>query len=254
MVSNKWGRTSRWARVLALVTVLTMIVIGVAIYGRYRTGWERNWLAGIPCRAPCWEGIEPGKTPIALAERLLQKHEQVGPLQYLPPYRSGYGTVYWSRWKDDEYSGGSVTYLTNTSTVVLIRVTFPNDFALGDVVQQYGEPTHVIALIGRDVERSDQIGYDFQVLWLSQGLRLTWASGYPGKKPTINENLRLQSVDFFEPTSAGLQHLMENWSPQQLKFMTTWKGYIDFDQYCQATQSMAPGSCDIVLATPFVRP
>ena len=232
-----------WQRLLLWVSIgaLGMIVLAVAgnWYQRSRSAWERDWLAGIPCRPPCWEGITPGQTMASEAERILRQHFQVGKLNHFQFDTIPYCIVYWERWKNG-YGGGNVTYHRDTSIVSLIGLSFPHDFTLAEVMQAYGQPSHVLALAERNFERLNEINYSLVVVYEPQGFLLLWHWMYP-QRPVIDQRLSFRTVAFFEPTVEGLEYALGN--PVHAELLVPWKGLVDFQEYCHPMGSTGPDPC-----------
>lgn len=112
-------------------------------------------------------------------------------------------------------------------TISAIRPRFTYWFSLADVIQAYGEPTHVIA----NAYHSDgQTSYVLEYVYLPQGLRLTYPSR--GKyKPPLKASSRFGEVTFFSPSLDGLVAAGSG-STEILKLLKPWEGFRDFDYYC----------------------
>jgi hypothetical protein len=248
MLTSK-GKLSRQSALLfGGIGLLGLIILG-AVFTRYQPSpvWERTWLTGIPCRPPCWEGITPGQTNASEAEQLLRQLPEVDVLKQgqsvtpPPPYE----TIYWS-WKNN-YGSGSVLSSLDTSAVFDIRLAFPHDFTLGEVIEAYGQPSHVLAMASRNLEKLDETDYILEIYWQSKGIRIEPSQQYPPHRPVIDSNLTSHSVDFFEPGAAGLEHTVEFGNPAHLKFLTPWKGFVDYREYCHAVDSgggLDPQACE----------
>jgi hypothetical protein len=266
MSTNK-GKLSRQAALLLGGTSLLGLIILGAIFTRYQlslTGqnplspttqhqpapaWERTWLTGVPCRPPCWEGITPGQTNASEAEQLLHQLPEVGVLNQgqsvtpAPPYKS----IDWESWKNS-YGGGSVLSSLDTSVVFNIRLAFPHNFTLGEVIEAYGQPSHVLAMASRNLEKLNETDYVFEIYWQSKGIRIEPSQQYPPHRPVIDSNLTSHSVDFFEPGAAGLEHIITFGSPARLKFLEPWKGLVDFGEYCHPVDlggGIDPQACEV---------
>jgi len=244
MMILKRSRIVQAAVALVIIVSLALIVNGVVNLINSPEGWERGWLVGKPCFAPCWEGITPGETTKLDAERYVRNLPQIDQLQQNTDGSFGNAAIYWTRWKNSDYGSGSISFLRSTNLVVRIQIGFPHRFGLGTVIKAYGDPSHVIALTSNNVEQPKQIGYIFEMFWQSHGIMIPWASGIGGTRPSISSNLELDTVDFFQPTPSGFEQFMLEWNPSQAKLLIPWKGYIAYQQYCDLENTITADACD----------
>ncbi len=243
---NMTARKCVFFFIIATVVGTAALVLAIMWYQRSSSAWERKWLTGIPCRAPCWEGVTPGRTTVTDTIQLLQHNTPIGNLNYSRSDRDADNEIFWEGWRND-HGTGRIVYDRSTSIVSRISLSLPHDFTLGEVAAAYGQPSHVIALAARNLEKLNEIDYTLEMYWQSQGIVLDWARQYPPRRPTIEPNLKFHSVGFFEATAAGLEHLVRSGNPDHLKFLDPWKGFVDFRDYCHVVDSgggFDPQACE----------
>jgi hypothetical protein len=231
---------------IILIGVTGILILTSISWQRAGSAWERNWLAGTPCRAPCWEGITPNRTTVTETLQLLEHNVQIGNLSYFQSDKDAYNEIFWGRWRDND-GGGRIVYDRTASIVSRISLSFPHNFTLGEAIQTYGQPSHVLAMASRNLEKLDETDYILEIYWQSKGIRIEWVQQYPPHRPVIDSNLTSHSVDFFEPSTAGLEHIITLGNPAQLKFLEPWKGFVDFREYCHPADSgggVDPQACE----------
>jgi hypothetical protein len=243
---NKMLRHRNLLLMIAIIVGIAALLFAIVLGQRFSSMWERSWLMDVPCRAPCWEGITPSKTTVTETLQLLAHNLQVGTLSYFQSDKDTYDEVFWSRWKNNA-GGGRIVYDRITSMVSRVSLSFPHDFTLEEVIQAYGEPSHVLALAARNLEKLNETDYRLEIFWQSHGIMLEWAQEYPSRRPIIDQNLKFHSVGFFEPTATGLEHAVAMANPVQLKFLEPWKGLVDFREYCHSVDvggGVDPQACE----------
>jgi len=201
-------------------------------------GWHTRWLQGIPCRAPCWEGITPGYTTGQEAGEILKRSLLISTAEVkidssLPDYSS----VIW-RWTDGT-PGGEIHFSSRSSDNTIRDIApFQNKtFALGDVMKSYGEPTHVRATIIEKVnyERTPSgpspidTSYTLMVVYLEQGFALSVGGAIT---PTLSPELQMDGLVFFVPGEAGAKAVF--YPPDRFfQHLVRWQGFRRFDFYCR---------------------
>jgi hypothetical protein len=187
-----------------------------------------RWLMGIPCEAPCWEGVTPGKTTGLDAAHIWG----VNPL--------------FSRVSIGEFGINRIFFELNTTYLVHGEVTFfysvpqddPNapisqifvpafrEVKLGDLIQAFGPPSNVIAEI-------DEIGFEqnwiLNIIWLDKGFSIWYKDALP--PPKIDENLSLINGFYFSPGLDGFNKTSMFMGPHGPYFLYPWHGYDDFEGY-----------------------
>ncbi len=190
--------------------------------------WPYRWLKGIPCQPPCWEGITPGQTTAAEAVEILERSPLIATVEITSvPLLPTIGLVIWD-WVDGEEGGEAVFNTPPSNLVYLVHPSLPITFRLGDVIQAYGEPSHVIARSHREPHSSD-ISYDLSILYRPQGFILIGSAGY--SKPILSADT-LVSVTFFAPNDEGLQAALGG-AAAYPEWLVPWQGMKDFDYYCR---------------------
>jgi len=105
-----------------------------------------RWLKGVPCKSPCWEGITPGKTPATQAIDLLKINSFIDHSSF--PVASSDTEIDW-KWSDSHFGLGEIRFtsaISEPSSIVnWILVDLPEPVYLYQVIQAYGEPSHIVA-------------------------------------------------------------------------------------------------------------
>lgn len=193
--------------------------------------WPYRWLKGIPCRPPCWEGITPGQTTAAEAVEILDRSPVIATVEMTKsPLISEQGQVIWSWVGREGREGGWAAFHAQTPSSPIYAVYpyySPASFRLGDVIQAYGEPSHIIA---KAFPRPDREGvdYDLRLLYRSQGFVL----GVGGSaKPVLNADILLERVSFFALNDEGFEAALGGVAGHP-EWVVPWKGMKDYDYYC----------------------
>lgn len=139
-----------------------------------------------------------------------------------------YGQIEWN-WRELRAGGGGILFANEpvTQPVVSLGIAFPEQvhLSLQEVIQAYGEPSHVLATA---ISYFPEVGsgYGLSLVYLEQGFWLN-ASG----RADIQPDLAIVSVRFFTP---GL----ENYTAFNLNFadrpgwLVPWAGFQRFEFYC----------------------
>lgn len=192
--------------------------------------WPYRWLNETPCRPPCWEGIIPGQTTAEEAVGVLSISPVIAAAEVVTnPLMPDRGYVLWE-WVDRGEGGEAIFHAqTPSSPVYAIHPNLPTTFRFGDVIQVYGEPSHVMARSYYGPDVGSGIFYDLSIVYLSQGFIL-----YDGKggKPVLSADTRFSGVTFFVPGDEGLEAALGGTDPY-LTWITPWQGMKDFDFYCR---------------------
>jgi hypothetical protein len=194
--------------------------------------WEYRWLREIPCRPPCWEGITPGRTNATEAIEILNRSPLVTKIQMetfsLVP---NLGSVYWN-WANGARGGEAVFEAQTTAQLIYeIKPRFPQSlFNLREVMQAYGEPSHIVAQAYSNPDIGSGITYELWIIYLDKGFVLT--AGYLNKKPDLSQSTRFDYVLFFIPTRDGLAKSVYVASNHP-EWVLSWQGFKGFDFYCR---------------------
>jgi hypothetical protein len=178
--------------------------------------WESRWLKGMPCFAPCWEGITPGKTTANEAVAILEKLSDFSEVKAFNNELSWKRFNFWvGRGYYNEISDQIITH---------IRPNFQKAFSLGKMIEVYGNPDQIVATIDKNPD--GRFYYTTAIIFQKKG----FYAGFGGSlKPEISPNLDSKSITFFAPNEAGLA----NASNENFKLAVAWEGYQSFDYYCR---------------------
>jgi hypothetical protein len=183
--------------------------------------WEYHWLADIPCKAPCWEGITPGKTKVEEAKKILLK------LPFVIKISESSTATEWE-WVGFEQSLARIRY-SNSSTnsiVTGIDLPFPKTFRLKDIIQVYGNPSYAWTTI--DIREDGTIfNYGTYILFKDYGLLL---SNGVKSVPTLDGNTLFYGVSLLIPGNP--EEIAKQTTIFNPSVAFTWQGYKDFKFYC----------------------
>ncbi|MBU0490507.1 MAG: hypothetical protein KKA73_08915 [Chloroflexi bacterium] len=136
------------------------------------------------------------------------------------------------KWANTGKEGGVASFHAGTppSPIYAIYPSYPDtSFRLSDVIQVYGDPSHIMADSYHPPDSNDVL-YDLRILYLSQGF---WLEGYGGfAKPTLSADTSFEYVSFFVPGEEGLLVALDGWAAFSDMFVL-WQGMRDFDYYCR---------------------
>lgn len=202
--------------------------------------WQIRWLKSIPCRPPCWEGITPGLTTASKAVEILKQspivvNTKIGVDRLLPEL----GYVVWN-WigneKGEKGDDGEANYDARTPEKLLyvIHPRYDIAFNLKDIMQAYGEPSHVIATAFPNPDINSGLTYSIKIVYINQGFALDMGviSKDGSNKPTLSADLSLTRPDFFVPSVDGFATAYKGLQPQP-KLLVPWQGFKSFDFYCR---------------------
>ena len=196
--------------------------------------WKYRWLQGIPCRAPCWEGITPGKTTMQEALDLLKQNPLVMGANISLTADNGEGSNAYIEWNWTKISapspGGNIegSSVLTSSKVVRIAPGYRTPYKLGDVIKMYGEPSYIVADY-RKLENNSY--YAISITFSSQGIFLDYSST---NKPIINADLTFDEparLIFFIPGEEAFPKIP--FYDEYNKYRKPWSGYNTFDFYCR---------------------
>jgi len=139
------------------------------------------------------------------------------------------GVVVWS-WvgKEGREGGQAIFHAQDPSgPIYYLHPYLPASFRLGDVIQTYGEPSHIIA---KAFPRPDSEGfdYDLRILYRSQGFILLDGGAI---KPVLNADTLFEGVIFFALNNEGLQAALGG-AADHPEWVVPWQGMKDYDYYC----------------------
>jgi hypothetical protein len=130
-------------------------------------------------------------------------------------------------WDSSGSAGGVVRSDGNPAVVTNISVGQDGSLTLQDVIDAYGQPSHVVARASPCVDQKCVV-YRLVVLYLRHGFALSLDERM--SKPELSPDWNDLSVWFFEPTLHGFAVAWGN--PAVADAVTPWRGMLGFDAYC----------------------
>lgn len=198
--------------------------------------WQTRWLRGIPCSPPCWEGVTPGQTSALDAVAILRASPVISNAKLYDSGSHYYGSIDWD-WTSDGQGGGLYFDIRGPlHAVIRIEPRYPTSIWLTDVIQAYGEPSHIVAL-RRDNVEARETGrdiYDLQLVYFSRGFELDEGTSY--SKPTLRDSQYFANLLLFAPTAEGF--FQATGIPSE--FLVPWQGFKDFQFYCVDQRTLEP--------------
>ncbi len=198
--------------------------------------WKYNWLRGIPCNAPCWEGITPGKTTLDEAIEIIKK------LPFVSSYTIDYYGINFN-WIHNNVQGIAYINANQPTRVISYIIPFRTfRYKLGDIISVYGEPTHIVA---KAVNYGAIVGHSLLLFWLKDGFALR--NPIDGTLPTLDTATMLEGFGVITPDIEGVN----NYFVGAKYDIRPWEGFKDFNYYCIAIGFYANPDCSKILkATP----
>lgn len=183
-----------------------------------------DWLKGVPCRPPCWEGIIPGQTSAKQAVEMLKKNSRVS-----NPQIQFYNAVTWVNTTAKHLNLAEAHFDPNDPKQIIywIRPSLPSsedEYPLKDILKAYGEPTYIIAL-RTGPPLFNKIVYTVTFIYVNYGMAV---EGSFYKKSGFNQNLMLKSPELFVPTETSFRKIFNGINQLAVK----WEGFKDFSFYC----------------------
>jgi hypothetical protein len=137
-----------------------------------------------------------------------------------------YGEINWD-WVEGQ-GGGRASFRADSPDRIVYSVSphFPASFELRDVIQAFGEPSHVLAAASHGPDVGSSISYILWIVYQSQGLALRTTGR---SKPVLGADMLLNHVVFFDPLDEGFIGPAE--------WLVPWQGIRDFESYCHDNES-----------------
>jgi hypothetical protein len=194
--------------------------------------WVTRWLKNVVCRAPCWEGINPGQTTAEEAVEILSQSPIADNVSVEESSRSG--IVQW-RWAGENITD-QLSYDANDPLHLIRFISLPTSgrvLHLKDVIDVYGEPTSVYAndICGPDIGSGRF--YSLGFIYMHDGLKIE-TKNQPDHKPDLSPDLIIASVNFYDPNDP-------NYDLTSSLRAQPWQGYLDFYHYSGTTEES--GKC-----------
>ena len=194
-----------------------------------------------------------GKSTVRDAVDILKSSPTV--LQVMDEYvpTAKLGTVKWG-WRGESYSQRTQLLPVNviaffgsyTSTVKEMEWYFPSEFLLSEVIQAYGEPSHVVPVLGDDLaigaKSTPDLDSKTSTLWLiylKQGFRLPVSILFADKSHPLDGSLKLNSLSIFAPDDPEALFTLTGGSKSVL---LDWDGLQSFEYYCRRSTHLK-GHC-----------
>jgi hypothetical protein len=138
--------------------------------------------------------------------------------------------IYWTWVRTAGGGGGNARYNLDTGLVYWVGFGCFElcDFTLGEVIDVYGEPSHIyVNILEPYCNLSPGREYHLEIFYIDKGFAL-YPSYVVTSKPDINRDLRFRAVVFFAPTMEGFLAAM---GPGRGEALYPWQGFKSFDEY-----------------------
>lgn len=186
-----------------------------------------RWLRKEPCAAPCWEGLTPGITTYGGATKQLRQNDAFTRVEVILPDR-----ITWQRrgWVDGGFAEFDIS--SGEAILKLIVVDLPQPIKLKDVMDVYGNPSHIQVFADEDMHEPDRMLYSMELYFVPAGLFFMFDNPdmNGGIKTVITPESEINAAFFYAPSMQGLQNAL-----QRAKHLIPWQGTFDFDTYCKLT-------------------
>jgi hypothetical protein len=183
--------------------------------------WANNWLKGIPCKAPCFEGITPGVTKANDALKIVKSYPYTRNITTFKfPGYFGHN-ITWNWYNGDAENS---IYYEPSDDIVYAIIFRTSGIQLGSVIALYGEPDKIATVVQKgDGPHVGKLIYYVRVIY-NQGLLLIHSS--IGNPPTLSGSLEFDTPLFYDPKIEAKYN-----SAFQV---SNWQGMKDFYFYCTA--------------------
>jgi hypothetical protein len=180
----------------------------------------KNSLLGDPCAAPCWFGIEPGKTTQDQLTSTLNQWQKEGFIQEFYLTNSfAYVIVF-----VDSF-GATVAIEESTGIVESFQIvpeSFGKFLTLGDIIDHYGDPMLVRPAPGQSHE-------GIRIIYPDQQIEVWLQNESLGGNQMITADLIVRSYGYDTPELIDLSLSSPGW--------VNWDGYESFLYYYQMSNS-----------------
>ena len=180
------------------------LVLTPMIKPTLETDRKSRWLRHIPCRAPCFEGITPGKTTASEAVSILNASDVALNATARSVQGEKDGAVTWSWTSLSNVFYNEAFYLSDDSIITQIRPDL-GTFKLGDIIKAYGQPTYISAMatffspLDREPNYTKEPEYLLAFTWMNDGFQVDIAA-LMAIKPVLTDSLSLNRIVFFDPS------------------------------------------------------
>jgi hypothetical protein len=201
---------------------------------------QNNWIKAIPCRAPCWENITPGKTTPEEAQKLLKSNPAISNIQIEDPkFGNKPVAIYWTLVESPQIRGLLSYHIASPQPYVELIKPAVTPYKLKDVLALYGEPSHIIVM-----DKTNELGratgqYKIYLIYLNQGLLLS----NPSTEISImTPDTNFTELYFFTPGIPGF-NILDAQDDLVGKLMVKWEGFKDIMYYCRFQTATSINKC-----------
>jgi hypothetical protein len=197
---------------------------------------KERWLKGDPCAPPCFDQITPGITTAAETAETLRKNSLAFDVQIDAE------SVAWY-WAGQSVANVALFNPNDPDKVIKnIRILFPTRLLFQEVLDVYGEPSHLIL---HNLIQHNGLYLNIWAIYASQGFALRTSIG-PLKTldEPLNDTLTFERGYFFIPGVAGIaEAISSSWTNDDIqRMLVPWQGFQDYRFYCREI-SEAESSC-----------
>jgi hypothetical protein len=132
---------------------------------------------------------------------------------------------------DESWIRGNAVYnlRSPTATISTLNPNSPNNIRLGDVMQVYGEPSHVLARALRN-PHNDGFTFDLRIIYRDQGFVLTESSL---SRLNLTEDTLFEALSLFAPADEEAFKKSLAGGAATLDWIQPWQGIRNFEFYCR---------------------
>lgn len=188
--------------------------------------WQSRWLASIPCRPPCWEGLIPGKTTAEEAVQIL-KASPIASFAYIRNSDYG-GTVSW-RWANGK-PGGEAELKFKDGKRIVTRIRPVIDYvSLKEVMRVYGEPSYISVHALPTSDHGKTLDYYWEIIYDPLGFSIRRSSQ---DKNFLTPDSLFEPPDFYEANTIEQIYAPRANGSNERVALSKWQGFKEFYEYC----------------------
>lgn len=131
-------RTRLW---VVLLVVVAVVAVWLILFSQSHP--DTSFLVGVPCEAPCWQGITPGVTDESSALEIIYGSEIVQHDTITCDMESNTGPRSWCFFVSLAGGHGAVEFDNKIASLIEIGPSPHLKLDLGQVIEAFGEPTYV---------------------------------------------------------------------------------------------------------------
>ncbi len=178
---------------------------------------DTSLITGDPCEAPCWRGITPGETTWSDALTILEDDTTIENLNTQADDNSNAALAEWNQ------KGGSACcqmFSDDGETVSVLLLRVAPTTTLGEVIEQYGDPTYVVGSPFTDDQAALNVIYPERNMVI-----YVFSAGATG---TISETSEVFALLYVVPSQMELLI--------QTTALHVWDGYGAFELYSETNE------------------